>query len=337
VNQNRDWKRILPGLIISIIALALVLYFADLRQVASALRRANYWLILLVSLLTLAWLVVRAVVWRILLKDQATYGQVFLSLNEGYLINNILPLRLGEVARAYLLSKKAGLGFLEVFSTVIIERSLDLIIAAGLLLSALPFVVKVNWAFQAAIGAGFIVLAGLSMLYLIARNPGWTLLQFDKIAHRWPKLDQIGRNQLNTFLSGLSVLTVGKRFLTAVLWLIANWGIAIMQYYFLLLAFYPGPKFVWAIFTLGVVALGAAAPSSPGALGVLEASMVGALAVFGVDVSISLAIAITAHAINYVITGGIGMYALVQDGIHISRFGKLYQELKDITPTENAP
>jgi hypothetical protein len=327
----------LPGLIVSMIALAVVFYLADLDQVIAALRLADYRLILLVSLLTLVWLGIRSQVWRTLLQEKASFGQVFMTINEGYLINNVLPLRLGEVARAYLLSRKAGLSFWEVFPTVLIERALDLLIAVGLLLSTLPFVVNASWAFEAALGAGGLVLIGLTLFYLLARNPDWVIRLSKKVKLGRRSLAETFRKPLGAFLSGLSVLTDGKRFLRAVLWTTLNWGVAFLQYYLLLRAVFPEAKFLWAAFSLGVVPLGAAAPSSPGALGVFEASMVGALSVFGLDASISLAVAIIGHAINYLVTGLIGVYALVQDGIQISRMGDLYRQLADIDPASTEP
>lgn len=335
MNLHQDWKRILPGLVVSLIALAVVFYFADFQQVLKAIQLADYRLVILVSLFTLGWLTVRGIFWRTLLRDKASFKQVFLTTNEGYLINNVLPLRLGEVARAFLLSQKANLGFLEVFSTIIIERALDLVMAAGLLLIAIPFVIKVDWALQAALGIGGIVIFGLIMLFLLARNSQKALRLFEKYTTAWPKLQSIGRVQLSTFLAGLSILTDPKLFARAITWLCINWGIAILQYYALLRAFYPDAKLVWAAFALGVVAIGAAAPSSPGALGVLEAAMVGALAVFGLDASTSLAVALTGHATNYLITGVIGGYALINDGIHLTQVGNFYKKLRDISPEEN--
>ena len=55
-----------------------------------------------------------------------------------------------------------------------------------------------------------------------------------------------------------------------------NWLVAILQYYVMMLAFFPNPTFLSAVFALGVAALGIAAPSSPGALGVFEAALVAA-------------------------------------------------------------
>lgn len=280
----------------------------------TALVEADYRFIAIVCLTTVLWLLVRSQVWRTLLQEGATYHQVFFTINEGYLLNNVLPFRLGEIARAFLLARKAGLEFWQVFSTILIERALDLVMTVGLLLITLPFVVGAGWAYPAAIMAGCLVLTGLYLLYLLARHQGWAVEQFEKLAARWPILNKFGERYLPAFLSGLTILTDGKRFLKAIAWMLVNWGISIVQFYFLILAFFPESKLLWAAFTLGVMALGIAAPSSPGGLGPLQLAVVGALSVFSLDPSKSLALAITAQFINMFITGILGTYGLMEDG-----------------------
>ncbi len=304
----------------------MVLYFADLRQFIQALKLADYRLIACGVLLSLLWLVVRGFAWRTLLQGKASFIQVFGTLNEGYLLNNVLPFRLGEVGRAFLLGHKANLDFWLVLSSILIERALDLLLAAGLLLSTLPFVVGASWARQAAIAAGGIVLLGLVALYLLARNRDWALSLFERLSARWPLIYRLGGKVLPSFLSGLGVLTNGSQFLRAALWMILNWVIAIFQYYVLMTAFFPGAKPVWAAFSLGVAALGIAAPSSPGAVGVMELAIVGALSLFNLNASTALAFAITAHLIQYLTTGVLGAYFLAKDGE--SLLG-LYRRIRD--------
>jgi len=305
---------VLPGLLVSALSLAVVLYFVDLEKFLQALRLADYRFIGLVYLVSVVWLAVRAQVWRTLLQNKPTWRQTFMTVSEGYLLNNLLPFRLGEVARAFLLSHKTGLGFWHVMSTILIERFLDLALAAGLLLSTLPFVVGAAWAKQAALGAGGLVLAGLCFLFFLARYRELAGRIFERLFARWPRLQAVGGRQLSAFLDGLVVLTDWRRFLFSVGLMLVNWAIAVGQYYCLMLAFFPQGKPLWATFSLGVVALGAAAPSSPGALGVYELSVVGALALFQLDSSTALAMAITGHLSNYLVTGLIGAFALAQDG-----------------------
>jgi uncharacterized protein (TIRG00374 family) len=115
--------------VISLVSLVAVLSIIDLERFIQALRLADYRFVALVFGFTLCWLLVRGVVWRTLLQGKATFPQTFWTVNQGYLLNNLLPLRLGEVGRAFLLSRKARLGFCRSV-TVLIERALDVAFAA---------------------------------------------------------------------------------------------------------------------------------------------------------------------------------------------------------------
>jgi uncharacterized protein (TIRG00374 family) len=263
--------------------------------------------------MSLAWLGARGMVWRTLLQERASYRDVFLTLNEGYLLNNILPFRLGELGRAFLLGRKAKLDFWQVLPSIVIERTLDLAMAVGLFLGALPFVAGVTWARQAALGTGVIVLGGLLFIYLLALNRGRVLRLLERAGQRWPLVERLVSRRAAAFLAGLAIVTDGRLFLKALAWSVLNWLVGVLQYYVLMLAFYPQARPLWAVFVLGAGSLGLAAPSSPGGLGVFEAAMVGALAAFDSNLSKAAAYALTT-LINYLVSGLLGGYALALDG-----------------------
>ena len=336
--SRNNWKNVLPGLLISAVSLVIVIKLADWNQFIQALKLANYSQIALFLGITWIWLVVRAIVWRTLLEENYTWKEVFFAINQGYLLNNILPFRLGEVGRALLLSSKtpakgnqSRLGFFYVFSTILIERIMDIAMAAGLLLITLPFVVGASWARHTALVAAGLVLVGLGSLFLLARNRGWAQKKFEQVTQRAPALQKLGARHFNTFMNGLGILTDGLRFLRLCLLVMLNWSIAVLQYTLLMLAFFPQARLLWAAFSLGVVSLGIAAPSSPGALGIMELSLVGALSLFKLDASTSLAFAITAHLTNYILTGIIGSFALARDGQSLSG---LFQRAKQLSQQE---
>jgi uncharacterized protein (TIRG00374 family) len=302
-------------LLISAFSLAIALSFVDLKKLGEAFKKADYRLVLISISLSLVWLMVRGLFWRTLLQEKASYRDVFLTLNEGYLLNNVLPFRLGEVARSLLLAQKAALAFWEVFSTIVIERAMDIAYAVSLVFISLPFVVNVSWAQQAAVFMGIIVVIGWITLYFLAHNRDKVVRAYQSLRSRHAFLQKAGGNAVPAFLDGLSVLTDSRRFLRATGWVSLNWAITISQYFILLRAFFPDAEPIWAIFGLGAAALGIAAPSSPGNLGVFEVTLMGALYyAFGVDQSGGLAFAVTAHLLNYVFTSFIGAYALAKDG-----------------------
>jgi hypothetical protein len=325
--RSTEWRRIVPGLLISVVSLAIVLSLIDLGQFAEAIRQANYAYLAASAILSVSWLAVRGVVWRTLLRERASYAHVFWTLNEGYLLNNVLPFRLGEVGRAFLLGRKANLTFWEVLSSIVIERTLDLAMAAGLFLSTLPFVVGVSWAGPAAAGVGAVVVVGLLVLYALARNRQLLVSAVGRAGARWPLVNRLVGNRLGAFLDGLSILTDLRRFGRALLWMVLNWGVALAMYYLLMRGFFPQAQPLWAAFTLGAASLGIAAPSSPGAIGVLEAVIIGALAIFDPNHSAAAAYAFFIHLYTYLGSGIFGVYAFSRDGETIT---SLYRELRRV-------
>jgi hypothetical protein len=316
--------------LVSLVALVVVFSLLDLPKFFQAIQQANLLFLLLGTLFSLIWLIIRGFFWRTLLQNKATFRDSFITINEGYLLNNILPFRLGEIARAYLLGRKAGLDFWQVVPSILIERALDLAIAAGLFLSTLPFVIGVAWAAQAAIATGILVAAGMALIYFVALNRTRILGRVEKLGQRYQLVKKLAGRRVVAFFDGLMILTDARLFLKALGWEGLNWLVGILQYYFFLKAFFPDPNLLWACFALGIGALGIALPSSPGAIGVFEATLVGALYIFGIQASPAAAFALSMHIISYLLTGIIGGYGLYKDGESLfglySRLGRMKSE-----------
>jgi hypothetical protein len=315
--MSNFWKSIrrwLPGVLISLVAIAAILYYVDLQRFVEAISSANYWLLLVVFGCLMIWLAFRGIVWRTILRGRASYKDVFLTLCEGYLLNNFLPFRLGEIGRTFLLGRKSRLGFMEVLPTVVIERILDLTFAAAILLGAVPFVVGAGGAGKIAVIIGAVMVLGLFALYALARNQQWALGLFQRLSARWPGLQERGGDFLAPLFSGLSILTDGWLFVRVLLWMTLTWAIAILEFYLLILAFFPQATPIWSLFGLGAVAFGNAIPSLPGAVGTFEGAFAGAITILGGDRSTALAAALTSHMFNYLSTGIIGLYALSSEG-----------------------
>jgi len=322
----RDAKRWLPGALISILLIAAILYFVDLRAMVSAIRNANYGLLGIALVIGFIWIGVRAIVWRTLLRERASLKDVFFTIGEGYLLNNFLPFRLGEIGRAFLLSRKSDMQFMEILPTIVIERVMDLGYSAIILLAALPFVVGAEGAGQIGIVVGMIVLIGIILLYVLARNNQWTLDLFHKLSARWPALQRFGGNFLEAFFAGLSVLTDGWLFVRFLFWMTLNWGIAIISYYLIIRAFFPQAQVVWGMFGLGAAAFGGAVPSLPGAVGTFEGAFGGAITILTGDQSTALAVALTGRLYNYINSGVIGGIGLLREGQTLSG---IYEQLKN--------
>lgn len=317
-------KRWLPGTLVSILLIAAILYFVDLSQVFNAIRSADYGLLAIAALLSFAWMFVRGVVWRTLLRGRPSYRDTMLALSEGYLLNNFLPFRLGEIGRAFILSRRSGMSFSEILPTVVIERAVDLFFTALIFLGALPFVVGAEGAGQIAIVVGAIIVLGLVFLYVLARNRQPALDLFHRLSARWPTLQRHGGGLLESFLVGLGVLTDGWLFARFLFWMALNWALAIVMYTVIMLAFFPQTQVVWGMFGLGAAAFGGAIPSLPGAVGTFDGAIAGSLTLLTGDQSTSLAVALMARFFNYLTSIVLGGYGLSREGQTISG---IYQQL----------
>ena len=345
----KEVKRWLPGALVSILLIASILYFVDFREMAQAIRSANYLILVMALPLSFLWMAVRAIVWRTLLRNRASYRDVLLTVGEGYLLNNFLPFRLGEIGRAFLISRKSDpsiplraqagspmpapvpqagqrLQFMEVIPTIVIERAVDLAYSAAILLVSLPFVVGAEGAGQIGLIAGVVVLLGLVVLYLLARNRQWALDLFHKFSQRWPALQRAGGGFIEAFLQGLAVLTDGWLFARFLFWMTVNWIIAIVSYFMLIRAFFPDAQIIWGFFGLGVAAFGNAIPSLPGAIGTFEGAFGGALTILTGDQSTALAAALAGRLYMYISAITFGLIGLASEGQTLSG---IYQQLKD--------
>jgi len=320
----KEWKRWLPGALISILLIAAILYFVDLRAMWNAIRGTNYRILAVSFGLGFVWMAVRAKVWHTLLREKPAYRDVFFSAGEGYLLNNFLPFRLGEIGRVFLLSRKSGMQFGEILPTIVIERAVDLAVSAAVLLAALPFVVGASGAEKIGYVVGAIVAVGLVVMYVLARNNRWALDLFHKLSAHWPSLQKFGGSFLESFFAGLGVLTDGWLFVRFLFWMLLNWAIALLAYYLIILAYFPEAKLVWGMFGLGAAAFGGAIPSLPGAVGTFEGAFGGALTLLTGDQSTSLAVALTGRLYNYLNSGLIGGIGLMREGQTLSG---IYQQL----------
>jgi uncharacterized protein (TIRG00374 family) len=121
-------RQFLIGIVVSIIFLAWALSNEDLGQIAGALGGANYWALLPALGLYFLGVWVRAVRWRILLKPIApkvSLAKTFEVVVIGYMANDVLPARIGELVRAYVLSKREGVRKTATLATILVERIFD--------------------------------------------------------------------------------------------------------------------------------------------------------------------------------------------------------------------
>jgi uncharacterized protein (TIRG00374 family) len=309
----RDARRWVPGLIMSGIAIYAILRLVSLDDLRIAFSTIRLVYIIPGTALVFIWLFLRALALKVILTGKATTGQTFRAINIGYLLNNVLPLRAGELGKAAVLGKASGLGASYVLSAIVIERAFDLFFAASLLLTVLPLVLEMSWTRPVAFIVLGVVVLGMFALYLMARKQEAVHQWIEKISNRIPWVQKFIQPQIASFLRGFAILTDFRRFLFCMLMIGASWGVAVMMYFVMLFSITPDPQLWWGVFVNSILAMGIAIPSAPAALGVFEASVVAALKVLGISYSEALAYAVIMHFLQIAITGIFGLYGLTRE------------------------
>jgi uncharacterized membrane protein YbhN (UPF0104 family) len=248
------------------------------------------------------------------------------------LLNNVLPFRLGEVGRAYLVSQRLETGMGPVLATVVLERLIDAMVSFFGLLAALPFVLPPSWIRGVLLGVGMLLAIGVAFLVVLPGQRGRLILLLRKLpGTRFLGLDVIAEG----FVDTLHRLSRSSRLIEAGFWSLIAWGTAWVQFSFFLRMFQLEGTLFESLFVLGVIAFGAAIPSSPGAIGVFELSAIAGLLVFGITREDALSVAIAVHIVQLVTTSALGAWALSREGETLLNLAAQTQNL--IRRQQNSP
>ncbi|MBI4771248.1 MAG: flippase-like domain-containing protein [Chloroflexi bacterium] len=313
VRSSHQSRNLVASLLISLAALAAALWGVQPARLLAALRAAHYVYLLPAGLMVFLGLLARARSWQILLGDGVPVRRTFWALNAGYLLNNLLPFRLGEVGRAVLVSRGEQVSASAALSSVVVERLIDVAVSLTGLLAALPFALAADWAPRVAWLAGGVALVLFVGLYLAARFRPWIVARLARVLARLPaRLRGLAR-MADSFLRGLEVLRDPRRLAGAAFWSTLAWLTAWGQVWCVQRAF-GVEGWATALFVLGVSAFGNAVPSSPGAVGVFELSVKAGLLAFGVPDATALSVALASHALVLAVPGAFGAVALAREG-----------------------
>jgi uncharacterized protein (TIRG00374 family) len=309
--QLRFWI----GLGISLIGLWLALRGVDFRELGKALAGANYWWLIPALVIHLLSVVTRSERWRFLLgKERVDSATAFWVMNLGYMISNVLPLRLGDPARAVIIDQRCHVGLPRALSTVVVERVFDVLATVLGLVLLIPYMQLPPNAIQwvRVFGAlGLLGVLGIVMLLtqralaerilvaLLARVPR---LSPDKWLERWRSL-----------MSGFDALGSARGALVVTAWTVASWITTVGVFWAIMQAFIPGASWVPPTFIVCVQAFGMAVPATPGNWGVFEMiGRVGLVAPFGIPDAQAFSYTVVVHFFEYLAVNALGVFALIK-------------------------
>ncbi len=309
--------RWLPGVLISLVAIYFLLKFISLDDLLAAVKSLTALDIAVIVLLNVLSFLARSMGWKNLLEG-ISFKQAFLIINEGYLFNNLIP-RSGEIVRMLLVGGLSKISTFQAASSILVERSLDVIVAAVLFLSTLPLAVEMTWIKPIAWTLFILFIVMIAVMMVLARHADMVKQWLANLKIKSTLLKEKIFPNIGSVLDGLATLNNPLKFARSIFWILMSWCCWIALLYFGITRISNGPVPLWqAIFTQGVLALGIALPSAPASFGVYEGTMVAALAIFGYSESASLSIALVLHFTQIVVTSIFGVYGLMVQGQSIS-------------------
>ena len=316
-------------IVISLVFLVLALRGVRFSELWAQLRHANYlWLLPAIGITVLI-LVLKGWRWQLLFLPEyhLPFEPVFSALCAGYLVSNVLPARLGELARLVLLVGEESVSVARTFSTIVIERVLDVLTLLLLFAAILPFLnvqlpAEVLRAAQIGI---FLVLLVAALVVLLSPLKSMLLRWAHVVLGMTRFLDRPGvyaalENLIDGFAalrSRLGLLLVGQS-------LVAWFGVVLMAWSSARAVNLQLPLTALVLCVV-VTSLGMLLPSTPGYLGVFEYLTTVALLPFGVPKDVAFGFALVWHIVNYVTMSAMGVAAL---WIHGTSFSRVMESLR---------
>jgi uncharacterized protein (TIRG00374 family) len=297
------------GLAFSAVALCLSLWRVHWTDARAALTGLNGILLALAVVTALVTTIAKAARWRSLLTpDQVPLNGLLFTICMAQLTNSLVPGRLGELARVYLLGERRRLGKARVLSTILIEKLLDVAMLLGVLVGLLagPGERLPSWFRPSALPLTGIALTLLALVLLTQRGG-------DILNHVAIRLPTTWRQR---FLQGAEAIETRVHagvLISGMIWSVLIWILAASTNFLLLGAFrlHGQLPFSASLIILVAVHVGALVPAAPAQIGVFHYFCAFPLTSLGVEQSVALSYAVALHLLVYfpiVTLGSLGLW-----------------------------
>lgn len=320
------------GILLSIAFLLWILHSFDLTGVANALQSANYLFLLPAAMVLVLDYIFRSYRWGILFDDRRKVGRssLFIAYMIGFLANNILPARSGDLVRAYILGQREEISKTTTFATILVERVADLLVTLFLIPVTLIFFPVSEWLTTTAIVIAVVGFTGSAILFLIGRR-GRDFV--NRIPVHFLSLP-IGFRKLfkklaDNFIIGVSGMHTKRKYLAFICYTAMIWILEVCLVWLMAKLFSLPLTFGGALFVLLSIALGMAIPASPGSLGTYEFFATNALILLGVSGGNTLGFALLMHVTTYLGGSFIGVICMIWNS-HKLGFPEVAEDKVDI-------
>jgi glycosyltransferase 2 family protein len=270
----RSWK-VWAGFAVSAIALFFTLRNVNFTELGRAVSGARVlWFVPAVAVFSVAF-AMRAWRWSLLM-GRAPFWTTLHAMNIGYMMNTTLPLRLGEVGRAFVIGERTSIPMVSAFSSIVVERVLDLAMVVGLFAFFAAYVPMPPSFSRAAFAGGVLVIVMLIIGGILVWQAERTERILRPILERFTKSAAPWLQRFRDLCSGFRAVGSTRRMLLVLVLTVLIWLGGIGCAYFTMGAFLP-PVMEQAGLVLVTANLGGAVPSAPGGLGIVQGFAISAL------------------------------------------------------------
>jgi uncharacterized protein (TIRG00374 family) len=311
------WRSLLLGSAVTAIFAALVLSTIDPQAALGALERARWQPLILGAACVYAGYLLRILRWKVILRPLRDIPVRTLTpaLFLGFAVNNLLPARVGELARARALARDANLETTVVLASVLLERFFDgctLVILLGISALLVPLPSAVH---RVGAAAGIVFGAAAVVIFLIGpRASNFAERAVDALLP--PRASEPIARGIGLFFSGLRLAHGSRRAANIAARSILVWIVEMASYACVLWSLGPPEArtspLLAALIMMTLVNLGSIVPTAPGYLGAYQFFGVLALRATGVSDGAALAAAIAAHVIQWTTVTLVGLIFLAR-------------------------
>ena len=311
----------LLGLLFSAALLGFFFWTTDVRSMGASIREANFLFVLPAVGVYFVGVWLRAARWRFLMAPFAAVPttRLFHVILIGFAVNNVLPLRLGEIVRTFLLRRSHGVPIAAALATVLLERLLDVVALCALMTLVLLLVPLDGWVLALAGFAGLVTagaVAGLVLLLVLPRAAVHRLFELGQAL-----ADRLGRRVgalARSFLEGVRALEDAGTVLAVGCLSVGCWIAELGLYYCMMLAFGFNSGLLSLVAGMVVANLATALPSSPGYVGTFDVPLQRLLSeTFGVPEAVAASYTLVTHAVLLVPVVVAGLVLLSREDLSL--------------------
>lgn len=317
------------GIALSLLLLWITLRDVDLAEVWGILSTSSLPLWLLCTATATAIFPLRARRWQAILAPMAgrlPFGPLWRATAIGMMVNNVVPVRAGEFARAFALARAVPqVPFTAAFASLAVDRLFDGVVVIALLLAAtldprFPSDATIFGSSAGAIAATAGAFLGVVLigLYALALAPetiiGWAERVVGSFSQRAaPRVRQL----LANFVRGLGVLRAPRIALEVLWWTLLHWLLNAAAFWIGFQALGLDAPFSAALFIQGLIVVAVALPSSPGFFGPFELAGKAGLALYAIGDAAAVSWAIGFHLLSFVPITVLGAFYLARLDLHL--------------------